>query len=74
MSERRRVIHGELARICGWDHAMLGFKIDTSTNKVTYTLQSYMRDVGSCEREYSSYDDAQNAFGHFDRMTQGATL
>ena len=74
MSERRRVIHGELARICGWDNAMLSFEIDTSTNKVTFTLQSYMRGVGSRKRKYSSYADAQYAFDRFDRMTHGGTL
>lgn len=67
----RKMIYGELSRICGGDNAILGYEIDTETNKVTYTLRTYRRGVGATSREFDTYAAASEAFADFGEATRG---
>lgn len=58
----------EIARICGWDNAILTAEIDTYTNDVTYRLQTYQRGVGATERTFGTYANAVRAFDDFGKM------
>lgn len=64
----RKMIYGECSRICGWDNAILGYEIDTETNKVTYTLRTYQRGVGATSREFDTYAEAYEAYDNFGEM------
>ena len=64
----RKKITGELARICGWDNAYLGYEIDTATNKVTYTLRTYQRGVGAHEQTFDTYAEAKESLDNFCKM------
>lgn len=58
----------EIARICGWDNAILTAEIETATNDVTYRLQTYQRGVGATERTFGTYEYAVRAFDDFVKM------
>lgn len=61
----RKVIHGELARICGWNNGILGYEIDTTTNRVRYVFDAHRQAGGNEMRYFDRYADAVAAFDAF---------
>ena len=59
-----KIIHGEIARKCGKDHALFGYWINTDTNVIEYCVDSFIG--GKCEtRAFERYADAK---AHFDSL------
>ena len=64
-------ISGEICRICGRDHAYWGYRIDTSTNKVTYYITYYISGCYVGGQSEKTFDDYAEAKEFFDNLKKG---